>query len=160
MRLVTFLRERLDGFERARIECTATQAGVRGTRRITGLASPTLKDVLATRFPDTVAKPYSARKMRIPYRSLVPREVDGLLFAGRCLSAEADAMVQLRLIPVCFATGQAAGTAAALAVRDGVSPRDLDVAEIQRSLLGQDMELGLAGEVAGGLTSDVAGERG
>ena len=160
MRLVTFLRERLDGFERARIECTATQAGVRGTRRITGLASPTLKDVLATRFPDTVAKPYSARKMRIPYRSLVPREVDGLLFAGRCLSAEADAMVQLRLIPVCFATGQAAGTAAALAVRDGVSPRDLDVAEIQRSLLGQDMELGLAGEVAGGLTSDAAGERG
>ena len=160
MRLVTFLRERLDGFERARIECTATQAGVRGTRRITGLASPTLKDVLATGFPDTVAKPYSARKMRIPYRSLVPREVDGLLFAGRCLSAEADAMVQLRLIPVCFATGQAAGTAAALAVRDGVSPRDLDVAEIQRSLLGQDMELGLAGEVAGGLTSDAAGERG
>lgn len=159
MKLVAFLRERLDGFERARIECTATQVGVRGTRRITGLISPTLKEVLSTRFPDTVAKPYSGRKMRIPYRSLVPRDVDGLLFAGRCLSAEADAMVQLRLIPVCFASGQAAGTAAALAVRNGVSPRDLDVTEIQRELLRQGMELGLPGEVTGGLASEVVGGR-
>ena len=160
MRLVAFLRSRLDGFEQARIECTATQVGVRGTRRITGLASPTLKDVLSTRFSDTVAKPYSRRRMRIPYRSLVPRDVDGLLFAGRCLSAEADAMVQLRLIPVCFATGQAAGTAAALAVRDGVSPRDLDVAQIQRSLLGQGMELGLPAGLAGDPASKAARERG
>jgi hypothetical protein len=98
--------------------------------------------------------------MRIPYRSLVPRDVDGLLFAGRCLSAEADAMVQLRLIPVCFATGQAAGTAAALAVRDGVSPRDLDVAQIQRSLLGQGMELGLPAGLAGDPASKAARERG
>jgi hypothetical protein len=150
MTLVAFLRQRLDGFQAARLECTAAQVGVRGTRRITGLASPTLKEVLATSFSDTVAKPYVRRKMRIPYRSLVPRDVDGLLFAGRCLSAEADAMVQLRLIPVCFATGQAAGTAAALAVRAGLAPRELDVALIQDELLRQGMELGLPGEVAGG----------
>ena len=160
MKLIAFLRERLDGFQRARLECTAAQVGVRGTRRITGLASPALKEVLSTPFPDTVAKPYVRRKMRIPYRSLVPRDVDGLLFAGRCLSAEADAMVQLRLIPVCFATGQAAGTAAAIAVREGLSPRNLDVAEIQDDLVRQGMKLSLPGKVVGGLGSEVAGERG
>jgi FAD dependent oxidoreductase len=160
MRLVAFLRERLDGFQKARLECTAAQVGVRGTRRITGLASPTLAQVLSTTFPDTVAKPYVRRNMRIPYRSLVPRDVDGLLFAGRCLSAEADAMVQLRLIPVCFATGQAAGTAAALAVRGGLSPRDLDVGLVQGELVRQGMELVLPGELAGGLAPEVVGERG
>ena len=90
----------------------------------------------------------------------MPRDVDGLLFAGRCLSAEPDAMVQLRLIPVCFATGQAAGTAAALAVSSGLSPRDLDVAQIQDRLLGQGMELGLPGEVAADHGSQAVNERG
>jgi hypothetical protein len=160
MKLIAFLRERLDGFQRARLECTAAQVGVRGTRRITGLASPGLKDVLSTAFPDTVAKPYVRRRMRIPYRSLVPRDVDGLLFAGRCLSAEPDAMVQLRLIPVCLASGQAAGTAAALAVRDGVSPRDLDVAKVQLSLVGQGMKLGLPDGLAGAAPCEVVSERG
>ena len=59
--------------------------------------------------PTPWPSPTRGRKMRIPYRSLVPRDVDGLLFAGRCLSAEADAMVQLRLIPVCFATRSGGG---------------------------------------------------
>jgi hypothetical protein len=143
MKLVAFLRERLAGCEHARIECTAAQVGVRGTRRITGLAAPRLKEVFATAFPDTVAKPYVGRSMRIPYRSLVPESVDGLLFAGRCLSAAPDAMVQLRLIPVCFATGQAAGVAAALAVRDGCAPRDVEVDRLQDALTAQGMELGL-----------------
>ncbi len=159
MKLVTFLRQKLDGFQAARLECTAAQVGVRGTRRITGLASPALKEVFATPFPDTVAKPYVRRSMRIPYRSLVPRDVDGLLFAGRCLSAEADAMVQLRLIPVCFATGQAAGTAAALAVRAGRAPRELDVALVQDNLQSQGMELGLSGAVGDDLAAGVVGEQ-
>ena len=121
---------------------------MRGTRRITGLATPGLKEVFATVFPDTVAKPYAGRSMRIPYRSLVPESVDGLLFAGRCLSAAPDAMVQLRLIPVCFATGQAAGVAAALAVRDGCAPRDLAAGRIQDELAAQGMELELLGGAA------------
>ena len=143
MTLIAFLRERLAGFEHARLECSAVDVGVRGTRRVTGLASPSLHDVMATSFADTIAKPYMGRAMRIPYRSLVPRDVDGLLFAGRCLSAEPDAMVQLRLIPVCFATGQAAGLAAALAARQHVAPRDLAVEQIQDGLGRQGMELGL-----------------
>ncbi|MGZ4199605.1 MAG: FAD-dependent oxidoreductase [Thermoleophilia bacterium] len=55
----------------------------------------------------------------------------------------------------CFATGQAAGTAAALAVSGGLSPRELDVGRIQSDLLGQGLKLGLAGEV----TAEVAGDR-
>lgn len=68
--------------------------------------------------------------------------------AGRCISAQPDAMVQLRLIPVCFATGQAAGTAAALALRTGVTPRELDVTLLQRTLEEQGMDLGLPAPTA------------
>ena len=78
-----------------------------------------------------------------PLRSLVPEALDGLLVAGRCMSAEQDAMVQLRLIPVCLATGQAAGTAAAMAAGGGVNPRDLDIADLQADLVGQGADLGL-----------------
>ncbi len=59
------------------------------------------------------------------------------------MSAEQKAMVQLRLIPVCLATGQAAGTAAALAVREGVTPAELDVSLLQRDLESQGVDLGL-----------------
>jgi glycine/D-amino acid oxidase-like deaminating enzyme len=141
MRLIAFLRKRLAGFENARLEYTAPQIGVRGTRRVAGGCSPSLRQVVTGDVPGVVAKPYAGRRMRIPYGSLVPEKVDNLLVAGRCMSAEPDAMVQLRLIPVCFATGQAAGTAAALAVAEGVTPRELDVALLQSDLQAQGMDL-------------------
>ena len=148
MRLVHFLKRRLRGFEGSWLEYTANQIGVRETRRIVGGCAPTLREALAGTCADTVAKPYSRRRMRIPFGSLVPRTVDGLLVAGRCMSAQQDAMVQLRLIPVCLATGQAAGTAAALAARAGVTPRDVEVATLQRALASQGVDLG-AKEPAG-----------
>jgi len=143
MRLATFLKKKLSGFEKSRIEYTATQVGVRETRRVIGGIIPSLDDVMTQKFSDTVAKPYSDREMRVPYRSLVPQQVENLLVAGRCISAKQDAMVQLRLIPVCFATGQAAGTAAALALREGVKPRQLNVSLLQRTITSQGMALGL-----------------
>jgi ribulose 1,5-bisphosphate synthetase/thiazole synthase len=144
LRLVSFLKRRLPGFEGSWLEYTANQIGVRETRRIVGGCSPTLREALDGRCLDIVAKPYAKRKMSVPYGSLVPQEIDGLLVAGRCMSAQQDAMVQLRLIPVCFATGQAAGTAAALAVDEGVAPRALDVARLQRELIAQGVDLGVA----------------
>jgi hypothetical protein len=66
-----------------------------------------------------------------------------LLVAGRCISAEEEAMGQLRLIPVCSATGQAAGIAAALALRAGVAPAKLDISELQQALRAQGVDLGL-----------------
>jgi len=143
MKLANFLKSNLQGFEKSRIEYTSTQVGVRETRRIKGGITPSLSEVKTEKFPDTVAKPYIQAEMRVPYRSLVPQTVENLLVAGRCISAQQDAMTQLRLIPPCLVTGQAAGTAAALALRENATPRQLDVSLIQETLSKQGMDLGL-----------------
>jgi glycine/D-amino acid oxidase-like deaminating enzyme len=70
----------------------------------------------------------------IPYRSLLAQEVDGLLVAGRCISVDHRTHHATKEIPPCMATGEAAGTAAALSLAAGVSPRDLDVATLQARL--------------------------
>ena len=66
----------------------------------------------------------------VPYRSLVPVEIDGLLVAGRCLSADSTAAGAVRVMPPCMAMGQAAGTAAALAIQNHCTVRKLDVKEL------------------------------
>ena len=144
MKLTDFLKKSVPGFERSRIECTATQVGVRASRQIIGEASPTMDEVKTIKFDDTVAKPYAKNQMRLPYGSILPQNVHNLLVAGRCISAEEEAMGQLRLWPVCSITGQAAGTAAALALKQGVRPKNLDVALLQKALVEQEMDLGLA----------------
>jgi ribulose 1,5-bisphosphate synthetase/thiazole synthase len=144
MKLTDFLKKSVPGFERSRIECTATQVGVRASRQIIGEASPTMDEVKTIKFDDTVAKPYAKNQMRLPYGSILPQNVHNLLVAGRCISAQEEAMGQLRLWPVCSITGQAAGTAAALALKQGVGPKQLDVALLQKALEEQGMELGLA----------------
>lgn len=141
IRLAQFLRGNIRGFEHSRIEYTATQVGIRETRRIRGGVVPSLEEAKTTEYPDTVARPYVNNTLRVPYRSLVPERVDNLLVAGRCISAQQDAMVQLRLIPPCFITGQAAGTAAALSIKRGKTVRDMDVSELQEKLRAQGMEL-------------------
>ena len=90
-----------------------------------------------------MVKPYTRREMRLPYGSILPKNVENLLVVGRCISADEEAMGQLRLIPVCAATGQAAGTAIALALKERVSPRNLDTRLLQDVLIDQGMELGL-----------------
>jgi len=70
----------------------------------------------------------------IPYRCLVPKDMDNLLVSGRCISATHQAMAGARVMGTCMAIGQAAGTAAALAVRDGIRPREVDVEELRRVL--------------------------
>jgi hypothetical protein len=141
MRMADFFKEHIPGFEKSRIEMTANQVGVRATRQIVGEASPDAHAVRNTVFPDTVAKPYDSSEMRLPYGCLLPRGVENLLVAGRCLSAEEDALGQLRLLPVCSATGEAAGTAAALAHEKGAFPRDLEVKILQRKLTEQGVRL-------------------
>jgi ribulose 1,5-bisphosphate synthetase/thiazole synthase len=143
MRLVAFLRGHVPGFEHSWITLTSPILGVRATRQILGGISPTMQEVRNIRFADTVAKPYAEDAIRLPYNSLLPQGVENLLVAGRCISAEEEAMGQLRLIPVCAATGQAAGTAAALALRAGVTPAKLDISELQLALRAQGVDLGL-----------------
>ena len=143
MRLTAFLKDNIPGFENARIEYTATQVGVRASRQIVGKATPTNEEVRETIFKDTVVKPYARRTIRLPYGSLLPRKIENLLVAGRCISADEAAMGQLRLIPVCTATGQTAGAAAAFSIQQGVLPENLDVGFLQEKLAEQGMDLGL-----------------
>lgn len=142
-RLVDFLKRKVAGFEQARIEYTATQVGVRATRQIIGESMPSMEEVRKEKFADTIAKPYLQQEMRLPYGSILPQKIDNLLVAGRCISASEEAMGKLRLIPVCSATGEAAGTAAALAFRQEVFPRNLDRRLLQDTLRKQGVDLGL-----------------
>jgi hypothetical protein len=72
----------------------------------------------------------------IPYRCLTPKGIDNLLVSGRCISATHQGMAGARVMGTCVAIGEAAGTAAAWAVLDGVIPRDVDGTELKTALLG------------------------
>jgi hypothetical protein len=79
----------------------------------------------------TWVESYNVRAYTIPYRSLIARDVDGLLMAGKCISATHEAIASTRVIPICMAEGHAAGVAAALASRRKCSPRDVKLGELR-----------------------------
>jgi hypothetical protein len=92
----------------------------------------TKDDVVQRRhFADTVAR---GRDYYYPYRSLLPKNVDQLLVAGRHFSATSDAQKSSREIPPCMAMGQATAVAAALAVQKGITVREVDAIDIQRGM--------------------------
>jgi len=153
-RTLHYLRAHMPGWEKARIRETLPQLGVRQSRRIRGAYTLTDDDLRASRhFDDSIArlgafllgyKLYDPAELDydIPYRCLVPAGVDGVLVAGRCISCDYLADNSMRLIVPCFATGQAAGVAAALAVRHDVHPRDVPIARLRESLRRQGVYLG------------------
>lgn len=152
VRALAWLREQMPGFESAYILDAAPQVGVRQTRVLQGEYVMTKEDVLDGHpFPDVIGR---GRDYFMPYRSILPRGVDGLLVAGRCFSAAPDAQRSAREIGPCMVMGEAAGIAAALASESGVEPRDLDVPTLQRRLIAVGADLGLeeqpAGTVRGG----------
>ena len=83
-----------------------------------------------------------ANVYQIPYGCLVPTNADRLLVAGRCVSASHEALGAIRVMPPAFAMGQAAGTAAALAVAEGVEPRNVPVTWLQETLVKSGAYLG------------------
>lgn len=138
--LVTYARANLPGFANAVVVDVAPQMGVRQTRMIEGEYVVTRSDVHDRRhFADSVAR---GRDYYTPFRSLVPRGVEGLLVAGRHYSADPEAQKLSREIPPCMAMGQATGTAAAMALSANILPRDVDVAALQRSLRAQGADPG------------------
>lgn len=157
-----FLRRDVPGFEKAEMLVSGPQIGIRESRRVIGDYVLTGDDVLSGRkFPDVIARgSYSidihsptgsgtlirhlkpGESYDIPYRCLVPKGVENLLTAGRPISATHEAHSSLRIMPICLAIGQAAGTAAALSIREGVSPRTLDVSLLQATLRAQGANLG------------------
>lgn len=162
--LLDFFRNNLPGFENVELRDTATQIGVRETRRIEGDYELTLEDLRNGRaFDDVVAlcgypldihdptgsgggtggdAPVTANAYQIPYRVMVPRYHEGLLVSGRAVSATHEALSAIRVMPPCFALGQAAGVAAALSIGNRASPRHVDYGDLRRELLAQGAYLG------------------
>ena len=135
------------GYEKVYLVETAPQLGVRITRVLAGVKSITVADLKnGTKLPDVVgvggASGGGHGEWHIPYGALVPAKVDGILAAGRCVSAEMRMADLVRLIPNCFVTGHAAGVAAAIAVKDACRPRDVEVAKVQKVLRQQEAYLG------------------
>lgn len=165
--LFAFLKKYIVGFEDAFIVDSAPRLGVRETRRIVGEYVLTEDDIaMDAAFPDTVARTFMrhtpgldvhspdagegaetdsvyradvmpVRGFNLPYRILVPKVVDGLLVAGRCMSVTQEADRWTRNQPPLMLAGQAAGTAAALSIEKGVLPRNIDIAALQASLSAQ-----------------------
>ncbi len=149
-----FIKDVTPGFENAYIVEIAPQIGIRETRRIVGEYVLTEHDILECRdFEDAIgvngwpveahvkgdvkfvfASPGSRGFNQIPYRIVLPQKIENLFVAGRCASMSHEGQSSARVSGPCFVMGQAAGTAADLALGTGVAPRHVDVAELQRRL--------------------------
>lgn len=135
---------------------TAPRLGIRQTRFIEGLYRTTADDALEGRkFDDAVAMSacpiisyYGYRRYlkhegyEIPYRCLLPGKVEGLIVAGRCISSDQQSYESWRAMAPTMSIGEAAGTSAALCVKTGKSPKELDVAMLREQLISQGAETG------------------
>ena len=148
------LRLYVPGFEKSYLSAIASLLGIRESRRIIGDYKVTLNDFLAAReFEDSIgrgAMPAGThtpdgvtmvvhdlepgKSMTIPYRCMLPQNTEGLLVAGRCVSYEAPVANCIRCMPQCMVMGEAAGVAAAIAVKQGVTPRKVDIKLLQETL--------------------------
>ncbi|WP_152404219.1 FAD-dependent oxidoreductase [Paenibacillus cellulositrophicus] len=162
-RQLQFFRRYVPGFEHAHMVASGEQLGIRETRRIEGDYILSVDDFIAARsFPDDIARnayyidihlANSKSEMTfnhlppgvshgVPYRILLPVGIDNLWVAGRSVSSDRAVQGSLRVMPNCFSMGQAAGSAAALALQSGTGSRGISVSELQRRLLEQDVWLG------------------
>lgn len=142
--IVDLFKKSLPGFEEGYLIDTASQIGVRDSRRIKGLYHFTSEDI-NRQFHDSIAlapdytgpgKGY----VQIPYGCLISRESENVVFAGRSISVEHKLLDMFREIPCCMATGQAAGIAASIAAKNSQHNADLravDIKLIQKTLLFQ-----------------------
>ncbi|OGI04828.1 MAG: hypothetical protein A2Y25_04380 [Candidatus Melainabacteria bacterium GWF2_37_15] len=143
--IIKAFREVIPGFEQGYLIDTASQIGVRDSRRIRGMYHFTQKDV--TRTSDDVialAPDYtdSGRGfVQVPYGCLVSKESENVIFAGRCISVEHKLLDMFREIPCCMATGQAAGIAAAYAAGRTGNLHTVDIKAVHETLLSQGAKL-------------------
>jgi len=160
--IVTFLKRYVPGFEKSYILQSGTTVGVRESRRIMGLYKLTTHDVLeARKFEDVIARcaypidihnPLGkgtimknlppGESYDIPLRCLIPQKIESLLIAGRCISGTHQAHSSFRCMPTAMATGQAAGTCAAIAAQTQLAPRHVNFEDVQDELLKQGANLG------------------
>lgn len=150
--LIKMLRENVPGFGGCYLTSVNAVIGVRESRRIMGVRKLTGQDCIDGVVPDdsialysyfidihngdgegtytkTIEEPYG-----VPYGCLVSKNINGLMMAGRCASVDAIAFGSTRIMTLCMAMGEAAGIGATLAIRQGISPKDVDVQEVRAIL--------------------------
>ena len=150
--IARYLKAFIPGFEHAYVDRVAPFMGIRESRRIVGEYVLTEQDIFdCARFPDAIGVASYPVDLHhpvggdctlmwcpdcydVPYRSLVPKAVDGLLCAGRNISATHLALASVRVMGPAMCLGEAAGKAAQLCVRTGAQPRTLDVGKLQQEL--------------------------
>ncbi|MFN3169557.1 MAG: FAD-dependent oxidoreductase [Hyphomicrobiales bacterium] len=149
-----FFADTLAGCQDAFVNDMAVQVGVRQTRQIDGVQTLMNNDILAgKKFTDGIARSpwpielHSGERPKVewllndvyevPYGCFVPERGEGLLAAGRCLSAQHEAVASARVTAQCFSYGQAIGNAASITVRDGVAPRAIPGADL-RDIMNRD----------------------
>lgn len=166
--IMQFLRKNCPGFGKAYVSGMPAVIGVRETRRILGLEYLKVEDLLQGRKwkdavvrdadfqidihnPDGIGQAQGAsaahplgadpkvKPYEIPLGCLIPRETRGLVMAGRCISGSHEALASYRVQVIAMGIGIAAGTVAALAVQDGVEPRDVDAAKVQEVVFATDL---------------------
>ena len=153
-------KNRLTEFSDAHFVTSGPTVGARESRIITGEYTLTADDIARTRpFTDAIAKGSwfmdhhrsgetgyhehtIVKAYDIPYRTLLPKNAENMLVAGRCHSATPDALASSRVNLTAMAMGQAAGVAAAIAVRDATPPYEMDMTRLQTTLLQQGQILG------------------
>jgi hypothetical protein len=151
--LLEAFKAHIPGFENAYLCDCEPEILVRETRRIEGEYTLTADDTFAGRhFADQIALSgyfvdihsssddkgqwiRTEKAFGIPYRCLLPRTVEQLLVAGRCISGSSEASASFRVMATCMAIGQAAGTAAALSCQNKVTPRNLDIRQLRMQLI-------------------------
>ena len=154
-KVMSFLRKYIVGFANAFVDWIAPSVGIRETRRIVGEYMLNEQDMASrVKFEDRICMggryvdihdptPDSSGESKyitcpegyfIPYRCLVPKHIDNLLVAGRCISVSYVAYGSTRVMAQCMATGQAAGTAAALAAREDIPLKKINIAKLQKKV--------------------------
>jgi hypothetical protein len=158
--IFNYYRDELEGFEKAHLLQTSSTIGIRETRRLRGVFTLTGEDIRSqTHFEDPVAlgawpidvhpsqgqsgvhAMYVPLPYEIPYRTLLPQDIEQLVVGGRCISLDREALGSARVGATCGATGQAAGVAAALAVKGQSRIRDVAYVKLKSELEKQDVLL-------------------
>lgn len=154
LEIMNFLKTNSTAFKKATLISVAPEIGVRESRKLKGEYVLTAEDLKSYRqFDDVVAygsymidihSPTGtgteyfvfdpAKFYSIPYRCLLPKELDNLLVAGRCLSADQAAHSAVRIMPTCACMGEAAGVAAVLAVKNNLKNREVDIKTLRAEL--------------------------
>jgi hypothetical protein len=152
---VAALKKYTPGFEKARLRTFGASLGARESRKIIGEYDITEHDVLnEARFEDSIGifpefldgtgiaiMPSTGRYFHVPYRITLPKQVENLLVAGRCVAGDRVSHAATRQMMCCTVTGQGAGIAAAVSLQDGVTCREVNVSRVQEKLERQDVRI-------------------